>query len=107
MKGNWIEVPFLHGRLSSEINSGFQKISQSIQLAKYIPTKCKKEIISDLVITYKIESNVYELESNRYIGFCEITILKEYKEETKENIYTLIDYKEQMNNMCTEKNIGE
>lgn len=104
MKGNWIEVPFLYGKLSPEINSGFQKISQSIQLAKYIPTKCKKEIISDLVNRYKIESDVYELESNRYIGFCEITILKEYKEEINQNIYTLLDYKEQM---ITENNTGE
>lgn len=104
MKENWIEVPFLYGKLSPEINSGFQKISQSIQLAKYIPTKCKKEIISDLVNRYKIESDVYELESNRYIGFCEITILKEYKEEINQNIYTLLDYKEQM---ITENNTGE
>ena len=53
---------------------------------------------------YKIESDVYELESNRYIGFCEITILKEYKEEINQNIYTLLDYKEQM---ITENNTGE
>lgn len=104
MKGNWIEVPFLHGQLSPEIKGGFQKISQSIQVANYIPKQCKKEIISDFVNTYKIESDIYECESNRYIGFCEITILKEYKEEINQNIYTLLDYKEQI---ITENNTGE
>ena len=54
MKGNWIEVPFLHGQLSPEIKGGFQKISQSIQGANYIPKQCKKEIISDFVNTYII-----------------------------------------------------
>lgn len=99
VKERWINIPILQGKLPSEIEHGFETISEKIQVANYVPLFCKKEILSDFIATYKVESDVYESESNRYVGMCIITIRKEYKEETKENVYTLLDYEE--------KNIGE